>query len=206
MVNPAFAGGSREVLIDMPQGHHDEVKIDLDGDPSFKPPAHNDEIKIDMDGGSGIKLPSGSGDAKIDMDGGSDIKLPSGSGGAKIDMDGGSGIKLPFSGGDAKIDMDGASDIKLPSGSGDAKLDMDWDHERNVDFPDGNRRELKLPTGNGSPSGSGLPGTDANVIIKGPSKPKSIPSVDLVRNWSAHFSIVFTMFNCLSFEPLQKLK
>ena len=125
MVNPAFAGGSREVLIDMPQGHHDEVKIDLDGDPSFKPPAHNDEIKIDMDGGSGIKL---------------------------------------------------------PSGSGDAKLDMDWDHERNVDFPDGNRRELKLPTGNGSPSGSGLPGTDANVIIKGPSKPKSIPSVDLVRN------------------------
>ena len=128
MVNPAFADGSREVLIDMPQGHHDEVKIDLDGDPSFKPPAHNDEIKIDLDGGSGIKL---------------------------------------------------------PSGSGDAKLDMDWDHERNVDFPDGNRPELKLPTGNGSPSGSGLPGTDANVIIKGPSKPKikeSIPSVDLVRN------------------------
>ena len=185
MVNPAFADRSREVLIDMPQGHHDEVKIDLDGDPSFKPPAHNDEIKIDMDGGSGIKLPSGSGDAKIDMDGGSHIKLPSGSGGAKIDMDGGSGIKLPFSGGDAQIDMDGGSDIKLPSGSGDGKLDMDWDHERNVDFPDGNRPELKLPTGNGSPSGSGLPGTDANVIIKGPSKPKikeSIPSVDLVRN------------------------
>ena len=147
MVNPAFADRSREVLIDMPQGHHDEVKIDLDGDPSFKLPAHNDEIKIDMDGGSGIKLPSGSGGATIDMDGG--------------------------------------SDIKLPSGSGDGKLDMDWDHERNVDFPDGNRPELKLPTGNGSPSGSGLPGTDANVIIKGPSKPKikeSIPSVDLVRN------------------------
>ena len=166
MVNPAFADGSREVLIDMPQGHHDEVKIDLDVDPSFKPPAHNDEIKIHMDGGSGIKLPSGSGDAKIDMDGGSGIKLPSGSGDAKIDMDGGSGIKLP-------------------SGSGDAKLDMDWDHERNVDFPDGNRPEFKLPTRNGSPSGSGLPGTDASVIIKGPSKPKikkSIPSVDLVRN------------------------
>ena len=100
-------------------------------------------------------------------------------------MDGGSGIKLPFSGGDAQIDMDGGSDIKLPSGSGDGKLDMDWDHERNVDFPDGNRPELKLLTGNGSPSGSGLPGTDANVIIKGPSKPKikeSIPNVDLVRN------------------------
>ena len=119
------------------------------------------------------------------MDGGSGIKLPSGSGDAKIDMDGGSGIKLPFNRGDAKIDMDGGSGIKLPSGSGDAKLDMDWDHERNVDFPDGNRPELKLPTGNGIPSGSGLPGTDANVIIKGPSKPKikeSIPSVDLVRN------------------------
>ena len=100
-------------------------------------------------------------------------------------MDGGSGIKLPSGSGDAKIDMDGGSGIKLPSGSGDAKLDMDWDHERNVDFPDGNRPEFKLPTRNGSPSGSGLPGTDASVIIKGPSKPKikkSIPSVDLVRN------------------------
>ncbi|KAJ7360126.1 Protein lin-7 C [Desmophyllum pertusum] len=68
VINPAF-GDSREVLIDMPNSHHDgEVKIDMDGGPSFKPPAHKGDVKIDMGGDPVIKPPTGEGDVHLDMD------------------------------------------------------------------------------------------------------------------------------------------
>ena len=52
----------------MPPGGKDEVKIDMDGDPSIKPPSYNGDVRIDMEGKSDIKTPSGSGDVKLDMD------------------------------------------------------------------------------------------------------------------------------------------
>lgn len=47
---------------------HDEFKIDMDGNPSIKPPSHKGDIKIDMSGHPGIKPPSSKGDVKLDMD------------------------------------------------------------------------------------------------------------------------------------------
>ena len=117
------------------------------------------------------------------------IDMPPGhKGEVKIDLDGDPSIKPPAHNGDVKIDMDGGSDIKTPSGTGDVRLDMDLDHRHDVDFPGGNRPELNLPDVDLSadrPSGRSLPGAEANVVIKGPSKPKfdvAEPSLNLVSN------------------------
>ena len=107
---------------------------------------------------------------------------PGNKGEVKIDVDGDPSVKPPSYNRDVKIDMDGKSDIKTPSGGGDFRLDMDWDPRLDVTAPDEeNRSKLNPPSISGTaldlpdvdkPSGGSLPGTDANVVIKGPSTPK----------------------------------
>lgn len=106
---------------------------------------------------------------------------PDSKGEVKIDMpEGDSSMKPPAYNGDVKIGMNGESDIKTPSGTGDVKLDMEWDPRKNVGLPDGNHVETNFPAVSGpaidlpddKPSGSCLPGADAEVIINDPSKPK----------------------------------
>lgn len=52
----------------MPPDNKAEVKIDMEGDSSMKPPAYNRGVKIDMNGESDIETPSGTGNVKLDME------------------------------------------------------------------------------------------------------------------------------------------
>ena len=103
----------------------------------------------------------------------------------KLDMDGSPSIKPLTRKGDVKIDMGGDPVINPPGSKGDVHLDMDWDNRPlDMDLSDGNHPDVALPEGtlsgvdlpdsklSGSGfSGGSLPGADADIVIKGPSKP-----------------------------------
>ena len=103
----------------MPPDNKREVKIDMEGDSSVKPPAYNGDVKIDVNEESSIKPPSGTGDVKLDMEWDPlpdrdhlETNLPAVSGPA-VDLtdDKSSGSCLP--GADAKVIIDDPSKPKL---------------------------------------------------------------------------------------------
>ncbi|XP_068731290.1 neuroblast differentiation-associated protein AHNAK-like [Montipora capricornis] len=119
VVNPAFSH-SRDVVLDIPPGDDGEVKIDMDGGASIKPPDYNKNVNIGGEGESRIRKPSGSSDVKLDMDWDSrhDDVLPSTSGHA-LDLP---GIKPPGSGSglqgaDVDVTVMGASYPKYDDGA-----------------------------------------------------------------------------------------